>query len=81
MNNRLKLVNATDNTNAGIMTKSKTHAHDSRMADAKATRTISSPKKHANINANDQELEKVSDTKINLFAFFMILLKEYVVFG
>lgn len=72
-NNRQRLVNVTDNSNVGIMTKRKILAHVSHTADAKATRTTLPPKKHVNINANDQELAKVSDAKIMicLTVFFL----------
>lgn len=59
-NNLWKLANATDNSSAGIMTKSETVVNDSHMADAKATRTILPPKKLVNTNARHQELAKVS---------------------
>lgn len=58
-NSRWKLANAADNSSAGIMTKSETRANDSRMADAKATRTTSPPKRHVNINADRPEHTEV----------------------
>lgn len=60
-NNRWKLANATDNSNAGLTTKSKILARASHTPDARATRTTLPPKKPAPINARDQELAKVSD--------------------
>lgn len=51
------------------MTKNKTLAYHSRTADAKATRTTLPRKKHAAINASDQDLAKVSDAIIDLLVF------------
>lgn len=69
--NRWKLDNVTDDSNVGIMTKNKTLALHSHMADAKATRTILRRKKHAAINASDQDLAKVSERIIDCSKFLV----------
>lgn len=51
------------------MTKNKANADNSLMVDAKATRTISPPRRHVITNATDQELAKVSDKIIHMFDF------------